>query len=228
MLRVVFTSMPSRRLIIPLDDRELAVAVDGDTAVLDVGLRRPPPPGPEPADPPDDEPPVRFCVPARALVAALRVAWADEHDLRCFEPWRDTTRDGRWRGYEPYDGGDRWFDDLGDGDPSGYRDPTVVPFRLPEAPPRPSRSGAAWEDHEHETVREMWLTAEPDADKNELVRAIATRLDRGVGGISARLRLAGCDPTRPGSGWDGRWGGDEPEDAASQRGGAVGAGGTTR
>lgn len=215
----MFSPPRHRRLQIPVDDRTLTVEVDGDEAVLRVS------PGSTVRTDLDDGPePVALRVPARALVAALRVAWADEHDLRCFEPWRDVSRDGRWRGYEPFEdrygydsGPGRWWDDLGDGDPEGYRDPTVVPFPYRPAP-APARSGAIWEEHEHDTVREMWLAADPDADKQALVRDIALRLERGTGGITARLRLAGCDPTRPGAPWEGPRSGEldeeDPEGAA--------------
>lgn len=223
MLAAMPITTPSRTLHIPIDDRELTVRVDGDAALLDlVPARRhvaddasgpdPAHSGPDAAIPgpdADGSEPVSIRVPARALVAALRVAWADEHDLRCFEPWRDVTPNGRWNGYREHDrygyayggygdDGRRWFDDLDDGDPDGYRDPTVVPFPRPAPTPRPSRAYQPWEQDEEEKLREMWLAADPGTDRSELMRQIAEGLERPPGGILMRLTVVGCDPARPG------------------------------
>lgn len=154
---------------------------------------------------------VAFEVPARALVAAVRASWADVHDARTFEPWRDEpSRHG------PSRGGLHGIDDrprrgdLGDGDPDGVHDGSVVPFpyRYPVRPPRrprPARSGQPWEPEEEVTIRERWLAASPDADRDGLLAEIAATLERAAGGVAARLPQVGCDPYRPGCRLERSW-----------------------
>lgn len=192
-----------RALRIRAGQQELTVDVVGDMARLE--LRGDP--GDEgPDDPADIE------VPARALVAALRAAWADEHDAPVFEPWRGSGYRHGSRDRYGYDDRDRYGygwdpndDDLGDGDRDGYRDPTVVPFRLPPRPPAPARSGLPWEPEDEATIRAAWLAADPEADRDALLREIAASVERGVGGVTLRLRQVGCEPARPGCALDQPW-----------------------
>jgi hypothetical protein len=205
-----------RALRIPAGDQELTVEVVGDTARL--GLRG------RPAEDEEDgagstDGPVCVEVPARALVAALRAAWADAHDAMVFEPWRSDSSGGRYGyrdrdGYDPYDRYDRYGygsgwdprdDDLGDGDRDGYRDPTVVPFPDPPRPPLPARGGLPWEPEEEVTIRAAWLAADPEGDRDAVLREVAAAVERGIGGVTIRLRQVGCDPTRPGCALDQPW-----------------------
>jgi hypothetical protein len=48
----------------------------------------------------------------------------------------------------------------------------------------------------------MWLEAAPDADRAELHRRIAEKIERTPGGVLARLRQMACDPTCPGRALD--------------------------
>ncbi len=141
-------------------------------------------------------------------------AWADEHETPVFEPWRGEPSGGRYGyrdryGYgarDRYDEGwDPRDDDLGDGDPEGYRDPTVVPFPFPARPPAPARSGLPWETEEETTIRSAWLAADPEADRDALLREIAATVERGIGGVTVRLRQVGCEPARPGCALDRPW-----------------------
>jgi hypothetical protein len=207
-----------RALRIPAGDQELTVEVVGDVARLGLRGRRDEG-GEDGAGSTDGSAGVE--VPARALVAALRAAWADAHDAMVFEPWRSDASGGRYGyrdrdgyGYGRYDGygrygyGSGWDprdDDLGDGDPDGYRDPTVVPFPNPPRPPVPARCGLPWEPEEEVTIRAAWLGADPEGDRDAVLREVAAAVERGVGGVSVRLRRVGCDPTRPGCALDQPW-----------------------
>lgn len=190
-------------LCIPAADVDLAVLVVGDLARLEVRPR----PGPAPEDRAGK--PVRVEVPARALVAALRAAWADEHDAPTFEPWRDANRRDadRYRWYGPRRLDDLRDGDLGDGDPDGFRDASVVPFPAPcpRRPSAPARSGTPWEPEEEARIRKAWLGASPDADRDDLLAAVADEVERGIGGVTIRLRQLGCDPARPGRTLDRPW-----------------------
>ncbi|MHC1560242.1 hypothetical protein ACR9E3_14905 [Actinomycetospora sp. C-140] len=227
--------MTSRHALrIPAGDRDLTVRVVGTVACLALHPRSGEPgdhDGPDGTDEPGDqdgtdEPsePVTVAVPARVLVAALRAAWADEHDSCTFEPWRDRDRSGYGDGgdaggdggpfgrYRWYGSGDlggrrceRWGDrpddpvgDLGDGDPDGFRDPTVVPFPNRFRSAVPPRNGLPWEPEEELRIRTAWLAAAPDADRRALLAEIAGSVERKVSGVVLRLRQVGCDPAQPG------------------------------
>jgi hypothetical protein len=205
-----------RALRISAGDQELTVEVRGDVARL--GLRGGPTEGREDGAGSTDGP-AGVEVSARALVAALRAAWADAHDAMVFEPWRSSASGGRY-GYRERDGDD-WYDrydrygygsgwdprddDLGDGDPDGYRDPTVLPFPNPPRPPVPARGGLPWEPEEEVTIRAAWLAADPEGDRDAALREVAASVERGVGGVTIRLRQVGCDPARPGCALDQPW-----------------------
>ncbi|MEJ2890436.1 hypothetical protein [Actinomycetospora aeridis] len=207
--------MTIRALHIPADTHAVIVEVFGETAHLEIR--------PAPGLDGDTDDPVTVEVPARALVAALRAAWADVHEPRgASEPWRydrhvdDHRRYGLWDPDERLQPGD-----LGDGDPDGYHDPTVVPFpyRHPVQPPRPPRSGRPWEPEEEVTVRQRWLAASPDADRDGLLTEIARAVERGAGGVAARLPRLGCDPGSPGCAlrpWDGA--GHRPDEGGTDAG----------
>jgi hypothetical protein len=189
------TSRHALRLPTTGQDHDLDVQIDGDLARLELRSR----PGAGDPDAPD---PVEIEVSARALVAALRAAWADEHDAPTFEPWRDADpRDvDRYRWYGPRGVDDLRDGDLGDGDPDGFGDASVVPFpaSFPRRPSAPARSGLPWEPEEEARIRKAWLGASPDADRDDLLAAVAGEVERGIGGVTIRLRQVGCDPARPG------------------------------
>ena len=93
-----------RALRISAGDQELTVEVVGDMARL--GLEgRPAEDGEDGAGSTDG--PAGVEVPARALVAALRAAWADAHDAGVFEPWRGDAYGDRY-GYRDRDVYDRY------------------------------------------------------------------------------------------------------------------------
>jgi hypothetical protein len=202
-----------RALRISAGDQELTVEVVGDMARL-VLEGRPAEDGEDGAGSTDG--PAGVEVPARALVAALRAAWADAHDAGVFEPWRGDAYGDRYgyRDRDVYDRYDRYRygsgwdprdDDLGDGDRDGFRDPTVVPFPTPRRPPDPARGGLPWEPEEEVTIRAAWLAADPEGDRDAVLREIAAAVERGVGGVTIRLRQVGCDPARPGCALDQPW-----------------------
>lgn len=207
--------MTIHALRLPAGPRTVLVEVFGETAHLEVR--------PAPGTGDGAEEPMTLEVSARALVAALRAAWADAHAAPTFEPWRHDDRDRRYGPSSSCDGPAPG--DLGDGDPDGFRDPSVVPFPYrphqprpyprpyprrypsPERPPRPPRSGQPWEPEEEVTVRERWLAASPDADRDTLLAEIALAVERKAGGVAARLTRVGCDPYRPGCTLDPSWDG---------------------
>lgn len=194
--------MKSHALRIPAGEHTVTVEVIGERARLEVRLARGAGSTPDALTPdtliPDT---LAFEVPARALVAALRASWADVHEPgRTFEPWREDPREPPRR--YPYGLDDRPRPgDLGDGDPDGFHDASVVPFpiRYPTRPPRPARSGQPWEPEEEVTARERWLAASPDTDRHRLLAEIAQALERAPGGVAARLPRLGCDLYRPGA-----------------------------
>lgn len=162
---------------------------------------------------PDDEPGAAVSLPARRLHALLRAAWADDlygvggpldppmwpmsdpepeedphHEERLRFGWRDDWPDG---GGGPGDlvpfprGGD------------GPDDPWWPPARY-TPPPRPRNHGQAWEPDDDAVLREAWLATDADAVRGEVLRGLADRLGRTVGGVAQRLYRVGCDPARPG------------------------------
>ncbi|PVZ14360.1 hypothetical protein [Actinomycetospora cinnamomea] len=91
-----------------------------------------------------------------------------------------------------------------------------MPFPFPPPRPGPARSGLPWEPEEESTVRAAWVAAAPDADREALCREIAEKVERGVGGVVARLRQLGCDPGRPGGVLDRPWGTPPPPGSGAQ------------
>ena len=156
-------------------------------------------------------------LPARRLHALVRAAWADDQygatgpldpPLRhpdeppdgpdAFEdPFAEERARFGWRDDRPDEGGG-----LGD----------LVPFpgqaewgprswerALPGRPALAPRAGQPWSVADDAALREAWLGADPGADRAELMRGLAARFGRTVGGVLNRLHRVGCDPSSPGT-----------------------------
>ena len=101
-----------------------------------------------------------------------------------------------------------WRDDWpdGGGDPGelvpfprgGDLDDPWWPASRYTPPPRPRNHGQAWEPDDDAVLRDAWLATDADAVRGEVLRELADRLGRTVGGVMQRLYRVGCDPARPG------------------------------
>jgi hypothetical protein len=135
-----------------------------------------------------------FTTSARSLMALLRAAWADDR-YGCCATLERPFRDERWGCGEEDFPDEEPLDDPRRSAWDRYREPWVPP----PLPPPPARSGLPWTEEDEATMRSMWLAADPAVDRAELLAGIARAVERGVGGVAARLPQTGCDPARPGA-----------------------------
>lgn len=144
-------------------------------------------------------------VPAGRLLCALGSAWDEARRWQVASRWPD--EDGWYDGDDGPDPddlddlcrrepdpddpewGDRWRD---------ARSPWDPPPPPPPAPPRPARAGETWTEEDETRLRDLWLAASPQADRDTVVEEIAVALERSTCGVRGRLRKVGCHYSFPG------------------------------
>ncbi|WP_447006043.1 hypothetical protein ACRAKI_05975 [Saccharothrix isguenensis] len=68
----------------------------------------------------------------------------------------------------------------------------------PDRPDRPANANQPWTRELDDELRSEWMAATQDVPAADLIRAIATRLERSPTSIRSRVAKVGCDPDVPG------------------------------